>query len=95
MNGSISYFLLAYGIYHFGVSPNSYWGAIVFGLCVYGIYNTTNLATIKNFDQKVAAMDVAWGTFLSLIVMAISSFIANRFILNESSSAEETTTDVE
>lgn len=95
MNASISYLLLAYGIYYFGVSPNNYWGAMIFGLCAYGVYNTTNLATIKNYDQKLATMDTAWGVFLSLIVMAISSFIANRFILNESAAEVETTTDVE
>lgn len=96
INAILSYLFLALGIYYFGVSSNSYMGGLVFGLCVYGVYNATNLATIKNFDLKLAGIDTAWGTFLCLIVTIIASFIAKRFILSTGSFAEiETTTDVD
>jgi uncharacterized membrane protein len=91
INAAICYVLLAIGIQYFGVSSNSYLGSIIFGLCVFGIYNTTNLATIKNYDQKVAAMDVAWGTFLCLLVMIISSLISNNFILGGKGKVELST----
>ncbi|WP_413557417.1 DUF2177 family protein [Bdellovibrio sp. HCB209] len=34
------------------------------GLIVYGIYDFTNLAILKNYPLAFALVDVAWGTFL-------------------------------
>lgn len=43
------------------------WGAGL-GLVVYGIYDMTNLATLKDYPWAFAAADMAWGTFLFGIV---------------------------
>ena len=36
-----------------------------FGLIAYATYDLTNLATIKGFTAKVAAVDMVWGAVLS------------------------------
>lgn len=38
--------------------------ASVMGLAVYGVYNTTSAAILKDYDAKVALKDTLWGTFL-------------------------------
>ncbi len=39
-------------------------GALL-GLCAYGAYEATNLATLKGWTIGMAAMDTAWGALLS------------------------------
>jgi uncharacterized membrane protein len=39
------------------------WGAGL-GLVIYGIYDLTNLAILKNYPLGFALADMAWGTFL-------------------------------
>jgi uncharacterized membrane protein len=43
------------------------WGAGL-GLVVYGIYDMTNLAILKNYPLAFALADLAWGTFLYGII---------------------------
>ena len=40
------------------------WGAC-FGFIVYGVYNLTNLATIKAWPEQLVIYDLLWGTFAS------------------------------
>ena len=78
ISAGISYLLLAFGIYYFAVKDeniqmeNRLIRAGLLGLVIYGIYNTTNLATIKEFGIKEAIVDTIWGTFLSIIITYIS-----------------------
>lgn len=39
------------------------WGAAL-GFVIYGIFDMTNLAILKNYPVAFAAADMAWGTFL-------------------------------
>lgn len=34
------------------------------GFCVYGVFDMTNLAILKNYPVPFALADMAWGTFL-------------------------------
>lgn len=38
------------------------WGAVL-GLVVYGIFDMTNLAILKDYPPAFAMVDMAWGTF--------------------------------
>jgi uncharacterized membrane protein len=38
-----------------------------FGLIVYGVYNTTNMALFKEFSLQFALFDIVWGAFLYYI----------------------------
>jgi uncharacterized membrane protein len=51
------------------------WGA-VYGLIVYGVYDLTNLATLKNWPLTMVIVDTFWGMFVS----GLTSFIAAHFL---------------
>jgi uncharacterized membrane protein len=38
--------------------------ASTLGLIIYGVYNATNAALLKDYDTLVALKDTLWGTFL-------------------------------
>jgi uncharacterized membrane protein len=39
----------------------------LFGLAVYGVYDFTNLATLRHYPLQLALVDVAWGTVAAAI----------------------------
>ena len=51
----------------------------VFGLAAYGTYDITNLATLKNWPTSMAAIDMAWGTFLTA-TSAAAGYAAYRYV---------------
>ena len=75
----ICYLLLTFGIYYFGIREKNFVNAILFGLVVYGVYNTTNLATIQKYGIKESIIDTMWGAILCGLVAFIvikSNFIS-------------------
>ena len=46
------------------------YGAL-FGLVVYGVYDFTNLSTLRDWPLIVAVVDVAWGMVASAICAAV------------------------
>ena len=48
--------------------PNSLREAVTYGMLVgfsiYGVYNGTNYAILKNWTPKVSILDTLWGTFV-------------------------------
>jgi uncharacterized membrane protein len=52
-------------------------GALL-GLMAYGTYETTNLATLKDWTWKLLAIDTSWGTFVTAVSAAAGSFAFNR-----------------
>lgn len=44
----------------------------IFGLIVYGVYDTTSLATLRGFSGSMAMADLAWGTTLSALVAVLN-----------------------
>ena len=51
------------------------WGAL-FGAISYGMYDFTNLATLKGYTVKLTLLDTAWGTTLSAFVTLVVWLIA-------------------
>jgi len=84
----LCYLIVGGGIYYFSVKENSTLNALVLGLVVYGVYNTTNYATLNNYSLKVAAIDTLWGTTLFTII----GFVIIK-IFNNSPVSEQTTSD--
>lgn len=72
ISAGLCYLLLVFGIYHFAVKQNSVMNGAILGLILYGVYNTTNLATINNYGIKESIIDTLWGTILCTTI----SFIA-------------------
>jgi len=67
-----TYILMALAIAVFvvpGTSENEPWwqtylrGALM-GLVIYGIYDLTNLAILKNYPSRFVIVDMAWGIFV-------------------------------
>lgn len=65
------YVILAVGVYLF-VLPRAdgpslldaaKWGA-AFGLVTYGLYDLTNLATLKTYSVRLTLVDMAWGAII-------------------------------
>ncbi len=46
----------------------------VFGLVLYGVYDLTAAAVLKDWDIKLALIDMAWGSFVFFISAYIGSF---------------------
>lgn len=67
------YALYCAGLVYFAVMPAAESGGAVpafldgafLGLLAYGTYEMTNLATLKGWHWRMAAVDIAWGTGLS------------------------------
>lgn len=82
---AVFYILCAAGITILAVQPALDAGAwhkavlfgAVFGLCAYGTYDLTNLATLQRWPFRLAVIDMAWGTFLTSLA-ALAGYLAGR-----------------
>lgn len=68
---ALFYFLYPLGVLFLALSPPVHgWqqalgrSALV-GLVAYGVYDLTNLATLKVWPAKLALVDISWGTFIT------------------------------
>lgn len=67
------YVLFGGGLLYFCVDPalragsaaSAVLNGAALGLLVYGTYDLTNLAILKHWDTRLAALDVTWGVFFS------------------------------
>lgn len=74
------YLLFGAAIVFFSVRPALEKGSLstaifrgaFFGLITYGAYDLTNAATIENWPLIVVVVDMAWGTFLTAVVSAVT-----------------------
>ena len=66
-----------YNIIYDGDMPN-YTRAALLGLAVYGTYEFTNYATIKNWDLTVLLMDICWGSIVGVLSLYITNLIYKR-----------------
>jgi uncharacterized membrane protein len=81
------YLLYAAGVLAFVVAPGLDRGdwrrtlgmAALFGLVAYGVYDLTNLSTLKGFTTRIALADMAWGVVLTAVVASLGRLAALRF----------------
>ena len=65
------YFLYPLGVLFVALTPSAQsWGealgrSALLGLVAYGVYDLTNMATLKAWPAKLAMVDVSWGTFIT------------------------------
>lgn len=65
------YFLYPLGVLFVALTPPAQgWPealgrSALLGLVAYGVYDLTNMATLKAWPLKLALVDVAWGTFIT------------------------------
>lgn len=48
-----------------------FYGAL-FGLCAYGAYDFTNLATLRGWPWTVSVVDLAWGTVATAVATVVA-----------------------
>ena len=61
----LCYFFMILSINYFILSQNkSVAEAFILGLCIYGIYETTNYAIFDNWNIKALILDTLWGGIL-------------------------------
>lgn len=81
------YLLYMVGVLVFAVLPGlsgggwteALWRGALFGLCAYGTYDLTNLATLQGWTTRIALIDLAWGTTLTAVAAAAGTWITTRF----------------
>lgn len=56
------------------------WKGALLGLAMYATYDLTNQATLKNWPHAITAVDLLWGTFITMTVSVGTVFIYTRFI---------------
>jgi uncharacterized membrane protein len=82
------YLLYIVGIVIFAISPalesGSWRTSLImgglFGFFAYATYDMTNLATLRDWPISVAAVDMAWGTFLTAL-SATAGFFASKYFI--------------
>jgi len=73
----VCYALLIAGLNYFIIQRNrSIPEAFFVGLVIYGVYDSTNYATLKKWEPSVAIMDTLWGGSLFALTTAITYSLA-------------------
>ena len=82
------YFIYAFGIAYFVVSPalagqtltKAVLVGALFGLICYAVYDLTNMATLKDWPVLVTILDMLWGAFITAIASGAAYLLAKHFI---------------
>jgi uncharacterized membrane protein len=68
----LCYFSLVIGLFYFIIKDKkTIWEAFLLGFYVYIVYETTNLAILKNWTWNIAIIDTLWGGILYALTTAI------------------------
>lgn len=84
--GAMVYVLMSIGLIYFvlpriGVEDSLlvvFGKGALMGFCMYGIYDMTNYATLKDWTIPLSVVDMAWGTVLCGAVTSIYKILADR-----------------
>jgi uncharacterized membrane protein len=72
LSGAICYIFLITGLNYFIIKPGkSVSEAFLLGIVIYGVYETTNYALLKNWSGLTVVLDTLWGG----ILFAITTYI--------------------
>jgi len=58
-----------------GLLPVFLAGALL-GAVVYGTYDFTNLATVKDYSVKLALVDLGWGAFVTGLASVVTKYVS-------------------
>ena len=72
---ALCYIFLIIGLYYFIIKPHrSVQDAFLFGLVIYGVYETTSYALLSKWSIFTVFIDTLWGG----ILFALTTFIINK-----------------
>ena len=79
----VCYFLLIFVLYYFIIKEKrNILDAFILGVCVYGVFDTTNMAIFKNWPLKAVVIDTLWGGVLfSLVTIIYYKMILKKSII--------------
>ena len=70
-----SYLCLIFGLNYFVISrQGSLQDAFVLGFVMYGVYDATSYAVLKDWDETLAVIDTLWGGVLLATTTLITKF---------------------
>jgi len=73
----LCYVFLVFAINYFIIQPKkSAWDAFLLGICIYGVYETTNLSLFSQWSVNIAIIDTLWGGTL----FALTTYITYKTI---------------
>jgi uncharacterized membrane protein len=73
----ICYILLIFGLYYFILKDHrSILDATLFGIVIYGVYESTNYATLKNWTLKILLIDTLWGG----VLMGLTTYLTYKIV---------------
>ena len=81
ISGAIAcYIFLLFGLYYFILREHrTPLEAMLFGLIIYGVYETTTYALLKNWKLETVMIDVAWGGVLFYLTTIFTYWVAKKF----------------
>lgn len=72
IGAALCYIFLVFVLYYFILSKKrEIFDAFLLGICVYGVYEATNYATLTNWPLYMVFMDTLWGGILFAITTKI------------------------
>ena len=73
----LDYILIIFSMYYFIIQKNaSIEEAMILGLCIYGIYELTNMAVLKRWTWEIVMIDSVWGA----VLYGTSTFLYRKII---------------
>ena len=80
----ITYLIMTLALYYFIISKGgNYLDAVVLGVSLYGIFNFTNMAILKDWPISLAITDTMWGGVLFLLtIMVYQKLTPKKYILS-------------
>jgi uncharacterized membrane protein len=78
LGAALCYVFLIVGLNYFIIKPKkSVSDAFLLGLVIYGVYETTNYALLKNWSLLTVFLDTLWGGILFAFTTYIVNFLRN------------------
>ena len=72
----LCYLVVSFVIYYFVIKERkSILYSFILGFCIYGIYETSNMAIFTNWNKNVVIIDTIWGGILFSLVNYIYNYI--------------------
>jgi len=72
----LCYLLVSFTIYYFVIKERkSILYSFILGFCINGIYETTNMTILQNWNQNIVIIDTIWGGLLFSLVNYIYNYI--------------------
>jgi len=72
----LCYLILSFTIYYFVIKERkSILYSFILGVCIYGIYETSNMAIFTKWNKNVVILDTIWGGILFSLVNYIYNYI--------------------